>query len=223
MNNDVEMPDIDRVSRLRHDVMNPLTVVLCYAKLLAERGDLSQQAHEYCLQIITQAEKCVEIFELDKAAHAAPAQAARQSVAMEPRGADEPVAVLVVEDDDGIRALVCEVLQTGLGEKFGAVDVGCTPNRARALELIAGRRYDVIVVDLNVDTSGGGLELLSSIEAVQPGAVGRAMMISGGVMDQVTQRVLDRMSIPLLKKPFAIADLVDCALNIVVQQQCVVK
>lgn len=207
----------DRVSTLRHDVMNPLTVVLCYSKLLLGRDDLPSRVREYVRMIATEAERCVQIFEDDKNAHATVQPDVAEpawGASTQPAG-EGNVSILVVEDDEGIRMLAVEVLVAGFADRGIRAAVDCVADRSGALDRVREGHYDAMVIDLNIDTPSGGIELLAGIDASRPGAASRTVMISGGVLDTMSQKLLDRMGIPLLEKPFSINDLVRAVSGIV--------
>lgn len=206
--------DVDRVTRLRHDVMNPLTVVIGYAKMLYKREDLSDEAREYARRIVVEAERCVEIFEMDKQAQSDPDRYREAGQSGKSGGDERSVRILVIDDDPGIRMLAHEVLRDGVSAVFQDTDVVCVTNRAQAMEKVGDVCFDAVVVDLNIERSGGGIELLARIEDQHPGISSRAIIMSGGVMDLVTQRMLERMSIPMLTKPFSISELLTSVLKI---------
>ena len=214
MEGDSTIADIDRVSTLRHDVMNPLTVVMGYAKQLYARSDLTPVCREYVGRIIVESERCVDIFDADKAA--------RSGNSTEPgvihdqyKGqGTQPSALLLVDDDEGILLLANEVLCDGLTGRYPEMEIVCARTTSEALEVAKGRHFDVFVVDLNIDKIGGGIDLLIAIDSFQSGVTAKSVLMSGGVMDQTTQRVLDQMTIPMLIKPFSINELVATVLQV---------
>jgi len=210
-------PVADRISTLRHDVMNPLTVVLCYSKLLLGREDIPARAREYVKMIVSEAERCVQIFEDDKNAHSVMQPEPQDSPKSTPTALslDQVVNILVVEDDEGIRMLASEVLVTGFLDRGVRAVVDCVPDRGAALIRVRERNYHAMVIDLNIDSPSGGIDLLAGIDAHRPGAANRTVMVSGGVLDTMTQKMLDRMGIPLLEKPFSINELVRMVQNII--------
>lgn len=201
----------DRVSTLRHDVMNPLTVILGYSQLLSIRKDLSDEARNQAARVFDETKRCIEIFEADKAKY----EAVNDGFPFTP---EEDVAmlsansasVLIVDDDAGIRLLAREVIETGLAESrlFGEVFVCEASGRAQALERAEAICFDAILLDLNIDRPGGGLSLLAEIESKCPGIAAKTVFMSGGILDMESQHALENQKVPLLKKPFNIDELV---------------
>lgn len=72
--------------------------------------------------------------------------------------------VLLVDD----HPLVCEWLATLINQEPDLEVCGQTGTARRALQLLAGARPDVIIVDLWLDRGGSGLELIKDIKAMRP-------------------------------------------------------
>ena len=76
----------------------------------------------------------------------------------------ESISVLLVEDDD----LYAHVLRAALAKSTPKVDVERRRTLADALALLQGRRFDAVLLDLNLPDSAG-LETIGRMLAVAPG------------------------------------------------------
>jgi two-component system cell cycle sensor histidine kinase/response regulator CckA len=132
-------------------------------------------------------------------------RAAKEEVA--PR-AGEPIkapvrgheTVLLVEDEEPLRAIACEML-----EELGyIVLVAVTPGNALALCETHAGPIDLLFTDV-VMPSMNGKDLAGRVQAMRPGI--RTLFTSGYTADTIAQRgVLDR-GIWFLEKPFSMASL----------------
>lgn len=207
---------VDRVSNLRHDVMNPLTVILGYAKMLAGRKDIPPDALMHVTRIQEESRRCIEIFDEDKARFD---RASAPAVPGEEQGKDvtglPSVSVLVVDDDPGIRTLSCEVIKSGLADSglFSDIRIFSADTAEKAMSEAGRNDLDAVVMDLNIGRAGGGVSLVEDLSMVIPGIADRTVFVSGGVLDEGTQIMLDAMRIAVLKKPFSINELVRQVIN----------
>jgi CheY-like chemotaxis protein len=106
--------------------------------------------------------------------------------ARHPQAADAPLQagatrVLVVEDEDGVRALLTELLD---GEPGFAV-VGAARDGREAIALARHHQPDIVLLDLAMPGIGG-LEALPLLRAVSPGA--KVVVLSGLDPADVEQR-----------------------------------
>ena len=79
--------------------------------------------------------------------------------------------VLVVDDDDGVRDLIGSVLAEA------GFDVSTAPTALTALDLLAGRPFDVMVTEVLLAGGLNGVELVKCARAQQPSL--RSLFISG--------------------------------------------
>lgn len=108
--------------------------------------------------------------------------------------------VLVVEDDESLRTLFGALLR-----RHGCVVVP-TKNGAEALELLATRAYDVVVLDLMMPVCNG-FDVLRYFSESAP-ALLRRTIVTTGVADKILNSV-DRDSVyAVIRKPFDIDELV---------------
>lgn len=125
--------------------------------------------------------------------------ASEADVADAPLGS--PPAILVVDDEPGIRKLARMTLQ-GIG-----IPILEAPNGAEALEILRreGRRIRVMVLDLAMPVMNGE-ELLRKLQ--EEPYVPRVVLASGYLKDDTTARLLKLGVECVLKKPYALPDLI---------------
>jgi diguanylate cyclase (GGDEF)-like protein/PAS domain S-box-containing protein len=109
------------------------------------------------------------------------AEAVRHPQPLAPRVEDAATRVLVVEDEDGIRALLTELLD---GEERFTV-VGAARDGREAIALARHHQPDIVLLDLAMPGIGG-LEALPLLRAVSPGA--KVVVLSGLDAPEVEQR-----------------------------------
>ncbi|MBS2016264.1 MAG: response regulator [Deltaproteobacteria bacterium] len=109
--------------------------------------------------------------------------------------------VLLVEDEDALRAATRRVLQR---EGYVVVDA-CDGRDALAAVDADGGRFDLVVTDVEMPMLGGR-ELYDALVARQPDL--RVLYMSGYTDDEVVRRGVHDGSAPFLAKPFMAEDLV---------------
>lgn len=107
---------------------------------------------------------------------------------------------LVVEDDDGIRFLTSQILR----RQGFAVDEAV--NGRLALPLLAGREYDVILMDLAMPEMNG-LDVLQHMQETMPALLRRVIVITASL--HLLRRGLPDGVCRVLTKPFELDELVD--------------
>ena len=122
-----------------------------------------------------------------------------------PAAAPSPVGVetvLVVEDDDAVRALVCRVLEgcgyTVLAARSGEDALARLRRDARTIHLLV---TDVVMPNLN------GRELAAEVGRLRPGT--KVLYVSGYTDDAVVRRGVSQTEIAFLAKPFTPAALAE--------------
>jgi len=118
---------------------------------------------------------------------------------MAPTG--ERPRVLVVDDESVIAQLIADVLG---GEGF---EVDTAPHGLAAHDRLANRTYDVILSDLRMPELDG-FGLFREIERRYPDLLGRFVFITGTSEHTDYQGFIDDVKVPVLTKPFDMADLV---------------
>jgi two-component system NtrC family sensor kinase len=109
--------------------------------------------------------------------------------------------VLVVDDESIIAQLIADVLG---GEGY---DVDTAPHGVAALERLERRTYDVVLCDLRMPELDG-LGLFREIEQRYPDLLHRFVFVTGTSEHADYQGFIDDVKVPVLTKPFDMADLV---------------
>ena len=187
----------ESLGHVHHSVMNPLTVVLGYAQLLAARTDLDEEAVSQVKRILEQARECVRIVE-------ELTQVNVQSDETDPgEGSDEEVAasktrsILVVDDEPVILKLTKEVLSS-------EYDVAGCPTAEEAQRRLLTEDYDLVLLDLNLKGDVDGRDLYKALQVHQPDVADRVLFMSGGVTDESVREFLDQSGRGCIDKPFNI-------------------
>ncbi len=200
--NDIRREDrpTEDIERLRHALLNPLTVVVGYAQMIASEPDLDPEIRSRATLILAQANECVRILESWK--HPAP----RSSPDIPPvKGRDVPRElrsgrVLVVDDEIIIHALARQVLGS-----IHAVETCETADDA--LRLIMVGEFDAIMIDLNLHGTTGGIGLYETLKVQHPELADRVVFMSGGVVGDEEIRFVEESGRPYIQKPFNIDEL----------------
>jgi CheY-like chemotaxis protein len=108
--------------------------------------------------------------------------------------------ILVVEDEPRIAQMLREVLEAaGYG-------VELAPNGLLALDKIEAQAYDLIISDLRMPKLDG-VGLYREITRRRPELLSRLLFVSGTTDAPEYQRFLAESAVPILAKPFVLADL----------------
>jgi CheY-like chemotaxis protein len=108
--------------------------------------------------------------------------------------------ILVVDDESIIAELIADVLG---GEGY---DVDTAPHGLAALERLERRTYDLILSDLRMPELDG-LGLYREIEQRRPDLLRRFVFITGTSEHTDYQGFIDDVKVPVLTKPFDMAEL----------------
>jgi PAS domain S-box-containing protein len=157
----------------------------------------TMKAHGGDLEISSRPGQGTEVLLTFPALDPAPAQAA-PSPAAEPAGTG-PLAILVVDDDELIRASLVPMLEI-MGHAAQAVPGGL---EAMA-RLQQGPPVDLVVLDMNMPGLNGA-ETLSRIKAFRPGQV--VLMASGYNDSEVSRLVTSHPGVSCIQKPFSMKEL----------------
>ena len=111
---------------------------------------------------------------------------------------DESVSVLIVEDEDPIRALLEEILSP----RF---DCFTTPSANEATRLIESHFFNLILADIGLPGMSG-LELCRFVAKKSPRTV--VVMISGSVDEQSVTDAKQAGAFDFITKPFDLAEVV---------------
>jgi signal transduction histidine kinase len=141
------------------------------------------------------------LIELPVAPEEAPAAIADRVPAEAAAGAplSRGQAVLVVDDEDEILQLTEELL------RHAGYAVETALNGARALELIARRKFDLVVCDWKMPGLSG-IHVYEQLRQTDPATAARMIFMTGDVINETFQKFLEAEGKPCLPKPFAIGE-----------------
>jgi signal transduction histidine kinase len=130
--------------------------------------------------------------ELPLRVRAAAAVGGETAAALPPVG---PKAILVVDDEPDLAAVIAEVL-----ERDGHTVMTAT-NGAIALEMLESHAYDLVVSDVRMPVLDGE-GLYQEIERRFPALRERIIFLTGDVLGREKQAFLERIAAPTLAKPY---------------------
>jgi two-component system NtrC family sensor kinase len=185
-----------------------LGLSICMAIVREHNGDISAQPLPDGGSVFTVSlPVCTESVALAEPA-TPPANAGRKET---PEASASPIArkkILIVDDEESILELVAD----SLGARGCTVD--CAASSERALELVDGNLYDVILCDLNLESGTGkvvsGFDLHDRIlERVESRSGPRPFFIfmTGDLVDAAVGEQAGREGNRFLQKPFRITEL----------------
>jgi DNA-binding response OmpR family regulator len=105
--------------------------------------------------------------------------------------------ILVIDDDANVRIFISDVL-TFLGYETDAADSG-----VQGLALVERRPYDLVITDLRMPHMTGW----DVVNAVRGRLLTMPMIMISGFATEDDVRHADRAGVPLLQKPFSVAEL----------------
>ena len=117
-----------------------------------------------------------------------------------PSPPEAPTRILFVDDDPLITQLIIDMLS------LDGYDVDTAPNGIAALNKIQRRRYDIILTDLHMPELDG-LGLYRELGRRQASLQSRIIFVTGTAGVSEAHRIAKETGLPLLRKPFNIADL----------------
>ncbi len=188
------------IDRLRHALMNPLTVVVGYAQMIASDPRLDAETRSRADLVLAQAKECVRILESWRRRTGPPGPGPGPAKG---RGESRDLRsgrVLVVDDEVIIRTLARQVLGS-----IHEVETCETANEA--LRRIMVGEYDVIMIDLNLKGTSEGIGLYETLKVRHPELADRVVFMSGGVVGEEEARLLEESGRPYIQKPFNIEEL----------------
>ena len=101
--------------------------------------------------------------------------------------------ILIVDDDAG----VCAALARLVGQ---AHHVECAHSARRALEVLADRKFDVLLCDI-VMPGASGADLHDELRRTRPELAERVLFMTGGIPSGELERRVRASGRPLLQKP----------------------
>jgi CheY-like chemotaxis protein len=121
--------------------------------------------------------------------------------------------VLVVEDQPRVAQMLMDVL-----EAYG-YQAEAAANGLIALGKIEARAYDIIISDLRMPELDG-MGLYREIKRRQPELLSRFLFVSGTTDEPEYQRFLAENPVPILAKPFVLADLYELTRQVLATHKC---
>ncbi len=185
-----------------------LGLSICMAIVREHNGDISAQPLPDGGSVFTVSlPVCTESVALAEPA-TPPASAGRKETGEAPASPLARKKILIVDDEESILELVAD----SLGARGCTVD--CAASSERALELVDGNPYDVILCDLNLESGAGkvvsGFDLHDRIlERVESRSGPRPFFIfmTGDLVDAAVGEQAGREGNRFLQKPFRITEL----------------
>ncbi|ATC62784.1 hypothetical protein CMV30_01710 [Nibricoccus aquaticus] len=108
-------------------------------------------------------------------------------------------SVLVIDDEEWILSLTEELLRRE------GYEVVALLSCEKALEILSGRKFDVIVSDWKMPGLNG-IQLYEHLRVHDPESARRLLFMTGDVMSETFERFLERNAKTYLSKPFALRD-----------------
>jgi CheY-like chemotaxis protein len=119
-----------------------------------------------------------------------------------PPAPDARARILFVDDDPLITQLITDMLS------LDGYDVESAPNGVAALEKVLGRRYDLILTDLHMPMlDGAGLYRELKRRGAHPPQ--KMIFLTGTGGESEAHRLVQETGLPLLRKPFNVAELLE--------------
>ena len=114
---------------------------------------------------------------------------------------EPPVAhnVLLVDDDDAVRAMMCATLE------HKGFEVVAAANVTEALRHIATESFDVLITDLHMPNPGDGFTVVTAMRHSQPDAL--TLLVSGYPDVQSAMAAILLEADEIMVKPFEVAKL----------------
>lgn len=128
--------------------------------------------------------------------------------AVVPHGAGKRASIVAVDDDP----LMCEVLATILCDEY---DVATFTSPRAALASMLQGKFDLILCDVMMPDLNG-IELYDRLVSERPELANRFIFITGGAFTERARVFLRRADRPIVKKPFAMRQLVKTIQNTLV-------
>ena len=122
---------------------------------------------------------------------------------------NDPVKVLVIEDDEILREVLVDVLSAR------GLEVTASPRGDMAVEMARHERFDLIVADIRME-GVNGLDAIEQAREIQPD-VG-SIVVSGYASEEETLRAVRLNVAGYLKKPFEVPDLLELINNYLTQR-----
>jgi CheY-like chemotaxis protein len=130
----------------------------------------------------------------------ASAAASEAPAAQTQRESEAPTAsVLIIDDEPEVAQMLADIL-AAQGHRVVTADSG-----ERALGLIEGERFDVILSDVRMPKLDGP-SLYAALERRDPGLLRRTAFVSGDTLSPSARVFLKRVKRPFIEKPFTLEE-----------------
>ncbi|HEY6208728.1 MAG TPA: ATP-binding protein [Gemmatimonadales bacterium] len=143
----------------------------------------------------------------------APVSSVRPEVERPARGAERPLSVLIVEDEEPVRRGMVRMAER-LGHRVASAS-GFDEAVARLKEAGA---YDALLVDVHLDEAHSGFDLLETLRTEGRGRARRLIFTTGDSISAGTRDQLQVSQRPVLKKPFHLEELRQILLRVAGEQ-----
>ena len=117
-----------------------------------------------------------------------------------PSASQQPIRVLLVDDDPVFRELLAFVLRSDLGAEI----VGAAGDGAKGVELAEALRPDVVVMDLRMPCMDGFEATRSIVSSVEGASV---LVVSSSTDPMDVERAMDAGAVGYVPKELAVAEL----------------
>jgi two-component system response regulator PilR (NtrC family) len=109
--------------------------------------------------------------------------------------------ILIVEDDEGVRGLLREILRRN------GYEVETAGGLEEARELLHNRSYSLVFTDLRLGGANGleGFDILQQIRRTSP--MTRTVILTGGADAEMERRALDQRADAFLRKPVGMREI----------------
>lgn len=115
---------------------------------------------------------------------------------------DARARILLVDDEPMVTQLITDMLS------MDGYDVDSASNGIAALEKVQGRRYDLILTDLHMpEMDGAGLYRELTRQQTYP--LPKIIFLTGTAGTSEAHRLVRETGLPLLRKPFNVAELLE--------------
>lgn len=137
----------------------------------------------------------------------APASAALEEEGPVTQVDAQPCSVLLVDDDPTVLRAFRRVLAVGH-------DIVTARDGAEALRVVlGGKRVDAIICDIGMPKLDGPA-FFSELFELRPQLMPRVIFCTGALLNERTQRFLERLQAPLLRKPVTAATLIEAIASV---------
>ena len=109
-----------------------------------------------------------------------------------------PLPVLLIEDEAGVMAYVCAILERN------GYSVICTESGAEALRLLESGEFLGIVSDMRTPGGVNGADVHAWIAQNRPELASRLVFITGDIANEETVDTLRKTGAPCVEKPFRV-------------------